>query len=710
MGGEYFTNGIFCLYYNDKNIGQHVSFYTGENGATVNVYGVEIGTANSVLLYSNVVAQGIWEGEQFTNSLSTWRSAGLLTHSGTYGYKADYLGFLGTKSSFTSLFYYVHANRDPLCSVTVKVQPPASSNCVYVDGFAGTYGFPDGSLYQSVSSEKTIQVEKGCILQANASEEADGRLFDNWSGADITMGSASWTTVTVARTIIANYISDGGNTYTATFDPQGGTVNPSSKVVTNGATYGALPTPTRSGYVFGGWWTGMGGTGTQITSETTVSLSGNQTLYAKWTIGPPLKASNPTPANEAPDQDRDVNLSWANGGGATSYDVYFNGQYQGNQPGTTFDPGSLAYGTTYQWRIDSVNGGGTTTGDPWSFTTEQDATGEVFPGRQGILRILSTGPTRFLDIQPNGLLIWSNTTPGSSGRIQIAAPIMSGWTDIHTFTAADRVMNTQLGGVDSAPPGMVLIPGGTNAGTDPDYGAYNLTVSSFYMDQCEVTKALWDEVYNWAIANGYSFVNAGLGKATNHPVHTVNWYDCVKWCNARSQKEGRMPAFYTDAACTQIYKTGQCVPYVMSSASGYRLPTDVQWEYAARGGVANRRFPWGDSDEIQHARANYWSSDSFSYDTSPTRDYHPAFIDGVYPYTSTVGSFSPNGYELYDMAGNVKEWCVDWYTDGEGSYPISRGGTWTGSANGCRVGFRGYSTADYVSYSYGFRAILFLDE
>ncbi len=75
--------------------------------------------------------------------------------------------------------------------------------------------------------------------------------------------------------------------------------------------------------------------------------------------------------------------------------------------------------------------------------------------------------------------------------------------------------------------GMVLIPGGTNSGTDPDFGAYSLTVSSFYMDRYPVTKALWDEVYNWAIANGYSFDNVGSGKAANHPVHTINWYDAV---------------------------------------------------------------------------------------------------------------------------------------------------------------------------------------
>jgi hypothetical protein len=75
------------------------------------------------------------------------------------------------------------------------------------------------------------------------------------------------------------------------------------------------------------------------------------------------------------------------------------------------------------------------------------------------------------------------------------------------------------------------------------------------MDKYEVTKALWDEVKNWNGGNGYSYDNAGTGKATNHPVQTVSWFDVVKFCNARSQKEGLTPVYYTDAGLTTVYKT-----------------------------------------------------------------------------------------------------------------------------------------------------------
>jgi len=252
------------------------------------------------------------------------------------------------------------------------------------------------------------------------------------------------------------------------------------------------------------------------------------------------------------------------------------------------------------------------------------------------------------------------------------------------------------------PFGMVLIPAGVNSGTDPDFGAYSLTVNAFYMDSNLVTKAQWDAVYTWALTNGYTFAHTGSGKAANHPVHTVSWHDCVKWCNARSEKEGRPVSYRVDGA---VYRGADNNSVICSvNVAGYRLPTDVEYEYASRGGLKGKRFPWGDT--IQHSQANYYSSSSYSYDTSPTRGYHPTYNDGVYPDTSPVGSFPANEYGLYDMVGNVWEWCTDWYPGYEGSRRVYRGGSWYNGANGCRSAYHYYVLPANAYYYVGFRAAL----
>jgi formylglycine-generating enzyme required for sulfatase activity len=279
-------------------------------------------------------------------------------------------------------------------------------------------------------------------------------------------------------------------------------------------------------------------------------------------------------------------------------------------------------------------------------------------------------------------------------------------------------------------PDMVLIPAGSftmgncmspSEGDSDELPLHTVYVSAFYMDRYEVTKALWDEVYQWAITHGYNFYNAGSGKATTHPVQTIDWYDCVKWCNARSEKEGRVPAYYTSAAQTTPYRTGQISVQNdwVSWNSGYRLPTEAEWEKAARGGASGHRFPWSDADTITHSRANYYSDASYSYDVSPTRGYHPTFSNGDYPYTSPVGYFAANGYGLYDMAGNVWEWCWDWFgsyssgsqTDprgpGSGSDRVLRGGGWGDSfAFYCRSADRGGNSPTISDDGFGFRSVL----
>jgi formylglycine-generating enzyme len=320
---------------------------------------------------------------------------------------------------------------------------------------------------------------------------------------------------------------------------------------------------------------------------------------------------------------------------------------------------------------------------------------------------------------------WANGFPPADGWKRLnEGPLARGWTwhvwpyayhhpgrAWHFFSAngKQRCVNLRTGvwsvfGLPPAPAGMVVIPGGTNAGTDPDYGAYSLTVQRFYMDKYEVTKTRWDEVRDWAATRGYADLNTGDGKGADHPVQTVSWYSCVKWCNARSEKDERDPRYYTDEALTQVYRTGNVDEvFVKPAASGYGLPTEVEWMYAARGGVSGARFPWG-TDTITHEQANYFSIDTYAYDISLTRGHHPTYAVGDPPYTAPVGTFPPNGYGLYEMAGNVYEWCWDWAPVGINR--VLRGGMFNGYAeNGCVIGWRSYTTPDVRAISFGFRTV-----
>jgi formylglycine-generating enzyme len=291
---------------------------------------------------------------------------------------------------------------------------------------------------------------------------------------------------------------------------------------------------------------------------------------------------------------------------------------------------------------------------------------------------------------------------------------------------------------DDLTDGFSYIPEGpftmgvTSGDTDVSAPPVNVFISRFVVSTKEITKSEWDSVRSWASSRGYSDLPSGENafKLGSTPVHNVGWWGAIKWCNARSEKEGLTPVYKENSG---PLRAGTNLTQVNWSAGGYRLPTEAEWEKLARGGAKNQRFPWN-SDIVRHSNGNYNSSSAYFYDVSPTRGYHPLYSGNEYPlggspYIAPVGSFQSNGYGVYDVCGNISEWCWDWFESTQyanigGSVnptgpasPTSagrviRGGNWDSSAANIRLSARAYRSpsAPLNENRHGFRVVKLSDE
>jgi len=269
-----------------------------------------------------------------------------------------------------------------------------------------------------------------------------------------------------------------------------------------------------------------------------------------------------------------------------------------------------------------------------------------------------------------------------------------------------NIVNTRFFNIE-----MITVQGGSFrmgdslSGYNDEQPVHIVTLNNFSMSKYEITHHQWIIVRDWGLNNGYFDLPNGrkgyYGDST-HPVTEVNWYDIVKWCNALSERNGKIPVYYTNSSLTTIYKTGQIDiqnTWVNWYANGFRIPTEAEWEYAARGGIhSGDDYRYSGSDDV-NAVAWYNGNSALN--------------------THMVGTKAANQLGIYDMSGNIWEWCWDWYSSSyyyvspsnnpkgptSGLGRILRGGSWNYNNSDCRVASRNYNSPDYRSDGTGFRLV-----
>ena len=442
----------------------------------------------------------------------------------------------------------------------------------------------------------------------------------------------------------------------------------------------------------------------------------------------PIIQSNPGPSDKATNQQLTLTLGWTCNepdGDTVTYDVYFgtgsnpSTKISSNQTDNKLNKSNLSQGTTYYWKVVAKDSKGATTEGPiWRFTTRSNeapkAPSNPSPTNDSINQPLvlslswdcddADGDSVTYDVYfgtSSDLRVKEST--GNSAKSINKSGLSYNTTYYWKVVAKDSKGATTEGPIwkfttSKVPEGMVLVEKGSfimgdssGLGFDRERPAHEVIIDyEFVIGKYEITFDEYDVFCRDTDRESANDEGWGRGR---RPVINVTWYDAVAYCNWLSDLEG-VPKAY-DENGKLLDKNGR-VTDDPSKVMGYRLPTEAEWEYAAKGGASISLHRYSGGDEV--GKVAWYYSNSFGK-------------------TQEVGKKTCNELGLFDMSGNVWEWCSDSYHDDfysrssgnnpynndDSSFRVSRGGGFNDSANYLRVESRFYYNTLTAAKDLGFR-------